>query len=209
MDLPVNPTTWAGINGDPHFFFGSPAQFKIFQLMHHAYSVARLTADPRLIDMALWLCQSENLHLLGWSGDADSSEAEVSSYFTPGYWWNLGAGRIPAELEDVYNHFIAAASRCLREKAGPGTPDAGKTVEFKLYAPTARNVALVGDMTGWKNNPLPLNSAGRGYWKASLQLPPGKYHYKFLVDGQWRCDPESAAMAADGFGSANSVILVN
>ena len=209
MDLPVNPTTWAGINGDPRFFFGSPAQFKIFQLMHHAYSVARLTRDPRVIDMALWLCQSDNLHLLGWSGDADSSEAEVSSYFTPGYWWNLGASRIPAELEGVYNLFIAAASRRLREQAGTAAQDEGKTVEFKLYAPAARAVALVGDMTGWKSNPLPLNPGGEGYWKASVQLSPGKYQYKFLVDGQWRCDPESPVLTADGFGSANSVIQVN
>jgi len=210
--LPVVPTSWAGLNGEPEFFFGSPAQFKIFLLMHHAYHVARLTGDPQLIDIALWLCQSDNLHLLGWSGGADSSEAEVSSYFTPGYWWNFGAERIPGELAAVYEGFIAAAAERLKDQGLPANEerDAHKTrtVEFRFYDPQAKHVALVGDLTGWSKDPVLLVSDGHGYWKATIGLAPGRYEYKFLVDGEWRSDPNCRLSVPDGFGALNNVVTV-
>jgi len=40
-------------------------------------------------------------------------------------------------------------------------------------------------------------------------LTPGRYEYRFLVDGQWRNDPECAECVANPFGSENCVIHVN
>jgi len=148
IDLPVIPTTWAGLQGDPQFFLGNAAQFDIFLLMKHAYHLARLTRDERLMDIALWLSQSDNLHLLQWWGSKDRSEAEVSSYFTPGYWWNLGAARIPIELQNIFRNFIGVAARYMAERSRLPTIDSAledasteEGQEVKLYAPKASAVA--------------------------------------------------------------------
>jgi hypothetical protein len=81
LPLPIFPTTWAG-SGGIEFFLGNAAQQAIFQLMAHTYGVARLSENPALLDLALWLAQSDNLHLIQWFGRS-GPEAEVSAYFTP------------------------------------------------------------------------------------------------------------------------------
>jgi len=114
FEVPVSEygTTWAG-EGGMEFFLGNSAQQGIFRLMHHAYSKARLTGDPRLVEIAKWLMQSDNLHLIQWFSRW-GPEAEVSAYFTPDEWWELGALGILREQQRVYVNFI----RALDEAAG-------------------------------------------------------------------------------------------
>jgi len=71
------------------FFSANSAQQHIFQLMSQIYGMAKLTENPDLLDLAIWLAQSDNLHLIQWFGRG-GPEAEVSSYFTPDEWWPLG-----------------------------------------------------------------------------------------------------------------------
>ena len=107
-ELPISEygTTWAG-EGGMEFFLGNAAQQGLFRLMHHAYSKARLTGDPRLVEIAKWLLQSDNLHLIQWFGRS-GSDAEVSAYFTPDEWWELGGLGILREQQRVYINFIRA-----------------------------------------------------------------------------------------------------
>jgi alpha-amylase len=93
LPLPAFPSTWAGEGG--------------FQLMLEAYNKAQLTKDRKIKDLALWLLQSDNLHLIQWFGRS-GSEAEVSAYFTPKEWWNLGPSGIIWEMQQVYKNFIRA-----------------------------------------------------------------------------------------------------
>jgi alpha-amylase len=108
FEVPINEygTTWAG-EGGMEFFLGNNAQQGIFRLMHHAYNKARLTGDPRFVEMAKWLLQSDNLHLIQWFSK-QGPEAEVSAYFTPDEWWELGALGILREQQRVYVNFIRA-----------------------------------------------------------------------------------------------------
>ena len=106
LPLPAFPSTWAG-EGGIEFFLGNPAQQAVFQLMTQAYHKALLTKDRRIIDLALWLTQSDNLHLIQWFGRS-GSQAEVSAYFTPREWWNLGPSGIIWEMQQVYKNFIRA-----------------------------------------------------------------------------------------------------
>lgn len=107
-DLPLQafPSTWAG-EGGMEFFLGNVAQQAVFQLMMHAYNKARLTRNRKLIDTALWLIQSDNLHLIQWFSRS-GSDAEVSAYFTPKEWWQLGPNGIIWEMQQVYKNFIQA-----------------------------------------------------------------------------------------------------
>ena len=106
LPLPVFPTTWAGAGG-MDFFLGNSAQQTIFQLMGQVYGMARLTENPALLDLALWMLQSDNLHLIQWFGN-NGPLAEVSSYFTPNEWWRLGANDIIAEQQQVYRNVLHA-----------------------------------------------------------------------------------------------------
>ncbi len=130
LELPVSPTTWAG-KGDMGFFLGNRVQQRIFHLMRHAYHIASLSNEPELLDIALWLAQSDNLHLLQWYEES-GSEAEVSAYFTPDEWWGLGQERLLRELAAVYEGFIAAVSARLARadeealrRARAAAPEAG------------------------------------------------------------------------------------
>ena len=82
-------------------------------------------------------------------------------------------------------------------------------VTFRLSDPQASSVALAGTFTGWDEQPTEMKKDKTGVWKASILLTPGRYEYRFLVDGQWRNDPECAECVANPFGSENCVIHVN
>lgn len=81
----------------------------------------------------------------------------------------------------------------------------GVTQQFAFSAPAALSVLLVGDFTQWHEKPIPLQNGEDGVWRASIQLAPGKYHYRFLVDGQWRDDPECTLRVPNPYGSEDMV----
>ena len=42
-----------------------------------------------------------------------------------------------------------------------------------------------------------------GVWRTTVELGPGIHHYRFLVDGEWRDDPECVLREPNPFGSEN------
>lgn len=84
-----------------------------------------------------------------------------------------------------------------------------EVTQFVLVAPGAKSVTLVGDFNDWSTSTTRLvRQAGDGVWWITIPLPPGRYRYAFIVDGNdWRNDPNAPA-AEDDFGRANSVITV-
>jgi 1,4-alpha-glucan branching enzyme len=83
------------------------------------------------------------------------------------------------------------------------------TQSFSFAAPTAMSVQLVGDFTHWKNEPINMKKGPDGVWHASVTLSPGDHHYRFLVDGQWRDDPECTLHVPNPYGGQDSVRRVN
>jgi 1,4-alpha-glucan branching enzyme len=81
----------------------------------------------------------------------------------------------------------------------------GRTQTFSFAAPTAMSVQLVGDFTEWQQKPINMQKGTDGIWHASMELQPGKHHYRFLVDGRWRDDPECALRVPNPYGSEDSV----
>ena len=81
-----------------------------------------------------------------------------------------------------------------------------REVELKLYAPKAKSVALGGDFNGWNPKRSVAQMEKDGTWKIALELAPGKYQYKFLVDGQWQNDPKCNACVPNSFGTLNCLI---
>ena len=79
---------------------------------------------------------------------------------------------------------------------------------FAFKAPGARSVLLAGDFTDWQRNAIAMQSQPSGVWLASVSLPSGSYHYRFIADGEWKDDPECTIRVPNPFGSQNSVVLV-
>ena len=81
-------------------------------------------------------------------------------------------------------------------------------VEFKLNAPGAAKVELIGDFTAWQSGEIQFDGPDEdGNWKTKISLPEGRYEYLFLVDGQkWVTDLSAPAHRPDGFGNLNAVI---
>jgi chromosome segregation ATPase len=88
---------------------------------------------------------------------------------------------------------------------GNSAPEPTGNQSFRLTAPKAAEVLLAGDFTDWKKRAIPMHKDNDGRWTASVKLAPGTYNYLFIVDNQWRSDPESTLQVANQFGGLNSV----
>lgn len=75
---------------------------------------------------------------------------------------------------------------------------------FSITAPGAVSVLLAGDFTHWKDKAIPMRKEG-GVWRATVPLPPGTHRYRFIVDGQWRDDPECTLRVPNPYGGEDSV----
>lgn len=80
--------------------------------------------------------------------------------------------------------------------------------EFSFNVPDVMSVMLVGDFTDWQKHPVPLKRQGEGVWKVTIELSPGTYRYRFLVDGEWRDDPECTLRVPNPFGTEDAVRTV-
>lgn len=70
-------------------------------------------------------------------------------------------------------------------------------------------VAVAGEFNAWNTSADPLAKQADGSWKLVKKLPPGRYAYKFVIDGgTWKEDPAARETIDDGFGGKNAVIVV-
>ena len=67
---------------------------------------------------------------------------------------------------------------------------------------------MVGTFNRWKVGATPLRSAGDGMWATELSLAPGRYEYRFVVDGHWIEDPKANAYAPNAHGGRNAVVEI-
>lgn len=81
-------------------------------------------------------------------------------------------------------------------------------VRFGYFQPQAREVFLVGSFNNWDQRATPMQRDGLGDWSTELELPSGQYHYRFIVDGEWRDDPSAQQTALNPFGGFDAVVVV-
>jgi chromosome partitioning protein len=92
------------------------------------------------------------------------------------------------------------------------TPGGEREVVVRYRDPAASDVRIAGDFNGWvpdKNVRSLVQAEGvERVWTKILHLPPGKYHYRYVVDGEWREDPDNPEAAPGPVGGRNSVLIV-
>lgn len=85
---------------------------------------------------------------------------------------------------------------------------AKKSVELKLHAPQAKKVSLAGSFNNWDPSSLSAKKDPKGTWAVKASFMPGKYEYKFVVDGSWINDPNCRETVPNNLGTANSVLVI-
>jgi chromosome partitioning protein len=89
------------------------------------------------------------------------------------------------------------------------TLDTAREVVVRFRDGAANDVRIAGDFNGWvpdKGVRSLIESDGPvRVWTKILQLPPGTYQYRYVVDGEWREDPEGIRSAG---GEPNSILVV-
>lgn len=112
-----------------------------------------------------------------------------------------------ARALDVSMDEIVSSIRTGKKREGEKMPkkDIKKKVSFEIMAPEAKKVLLSGDFNSWNTEGTPLKKQKTGLWKTTMTLGPGKYEYKFIIDGQWVTDPTNSYTNTNSLGSHNSV----
>ena len=100
------------------------------------------------------------------------------------------------------------------EEAEKKTPEPEETelltlpVTLGWRPPMPEKVFIAGDFNDWNPKSHPLTLDENGEWKIELEIPPGAYEYRFVVDGKWICDPNCEESVPNTFGSHNSLLSV-
>ena len=83
-----------------------------------------------------------------------------------------------------------------------------RRIQFALPGLKAKKVCLVGEFNQWDEKKHPMKKDPDGTWKKTILLAPGRYEYKFLVDGEWKEDPLNSERRRNRFGTFNCIVNV-
>jgi len=91
-------------------------------------------------------------------------------------------------------------------------PTSAREIVVRYRDASANDVRIAGDFNGWvpdKGVRSMIESDGETrVWTKVLQLPPGTYEYRYVVDGEWRKDPGNPESVRGHSGQLNSVLQV-
>lgn len=100
-------------------------------------------------------------------------------------------------LEDIYKVDLSVIQ--IREDGN---------VLFSLKGYTNRKeVILAGSFNGWNEHEIRMKKVADG-WELHANLPPGRYEYKFIADGEWIHDPYARENVRNEHGTLNSVLYI-
>lgn len=114
-------------------------------------------------------------------------------FIADGKWITDPANPFTTGAGDFTNSFIALK--------------ANHIFELSQY-PEAKSVIVTGSFNGWNQKDYRM-ARKRGKWIFPLNLKPGKYTYKFIVDGEWILDPANKLYEQNEYGTYNSVLWMD
>jgi chromosome partitioning protein len=118
---------------------------------------------------------------------------------------DYGALAVEVEAAGLAERAMALGA-VAEEEIGP------REVVIRYRDPAASDVRIAGDFNGWvpdKGVRSLIESEGQTrVWTKILQLPPGTYQYRYVVDGEWREDPENPEVVSCALGGRSSVLVV-
>ena len=143
-----------------------------------------------------------------WNGNELVMNKTASGWELP---YILGAGN--------YEYKFIVDGRWIPDPGNPNTTGSGdytnSCISFKPNHTfrlsgfnDAKNVLVSGSFNNWNKEGYKMVKQGKS-WAYSLFLAPGKYTYKFMVDGQWLLDPANELWEENETGTGNSVLWID
>ncbi len=72
-----------------------------------------------------------------------------------------------------------------------------------------QTISVAGDFNNWDPHGTPLRRDERlGVLQARVDIRPGRYRYRLVIDGRWTPDPHNQAVEDNGMGGVNNVLEV-
>lgn len=102
--------------------------------------------------------------------------------------------------------FEGSSYKAERVALPPPSLKGNTTFRLKGYADAAI-VVLSGSFNDWSQSQFVFGREG-DEWVCRIDLGPGKYAYKFIVDGNWILDPDNPETEDDDYGIKNSVLVL-
>ena len=115
---------------------------------------------------------------------------------------------------------LVASCGGMIERAVRSPVIAEEGVTLRIYSPAARTVQVAGD---WQGNNWGRGDAEAGevlvglmerlekggIWEITLDLEPGRYRYRFIIDEvKYILDPDNPRVVDDGTGGRASLLIV-
>lgn len=79
-------------------------------------------------------------------------------------------------------------------------------IRFQWTGSSRHMVMIAGSWSNWTKQMM-FPSEDSELWSVGLELPPGEYNYKFIVDGVWQHDPNQVTVM-DEYGGCNNFVKV-
>ncbi len=177
------------------------------------------------LDMNLGKPDKSGNHLFYLAGHQDAESVIVSGTFN--YWdehdftmkWIDGAWQLRVKLppgEHQYRFIVDG--NWMEDPANPNRVEnefgehnslvsKHKMQQFTLKDKGYKDVYLAGDFSNWQYGKIAMRREN-DYWKLTLPLPYGRFHYKFITDDSWILDPTNETTEFGEGGHLNSVIFI-
>jgi len=219
-------TLWAGswISADLTTWIGEPEENAAWEYLaktRGAVAAAMASGGIRAAQAYGEILAAEGSDWFWWYGSDQTSPNEAA--FDQVFRGTLGnVYRLLGEKEPAFLTVpILASARAAHDAAvaahvaaagGEGAAAAASEAPtFSHSAPSATSVHLAGDFNGWSTSAEPMSDEdGDGVWTVTVPLAPGRYEYKFVIDGgaRWEHDAGNPETSPDPYGGKNSVITV-
>ena len=88
------------------------------------------------------------------------------------------------------------------------------TVTLHCRAPDADTVCVAGTFNDWDPAAAKMVRGKNDIWRLRVNLPAGNYEYKYVVNGNWCCDPGCTREQAcpncipNSMGTMNRILIV-
>ncbi|MCG8409339.1 MAG: AAA family ATPase [Phycisphaerales bacterium] len=116
----------------------------------------------------------------------------------------IGGNRKPIESQPRPTPDDTA--RKIEQIYGPQAISGG--VVFRVQALGAHRVQLAGDFNDWNPDRTPMQHVADDTFQIKVPLGPGRYRYRYVIDGQWRNDPANYQVETNPYGELNNILDV-
>lgn len=185
-----------------------------------AQAILQPSPGARAFPFRFYAPQASSVHLIGdfndWVLDATLMDRSEQGLWTKQVYLPEGTYEylyvldgVTYRIDDLNPYRKPSATGQVNSVLFVGTPKTmpivqGRSVTFMFYHATAQTVEVAGNFNNWAGMPLYRKPDDPGMWGMRLDLLPGQYSYKFIVDGEWTLDPENFQPIADTQGTMNS-----